>query len=221
MSGCLQNPFLRGSQPLIKLPPMTTRFVQRSLVLSALVGVVVCATSVVFVASAQERGREARRPAAPPIREQGVGGGHIPQRGPAPVRQAAPARPAPAPAAAVRRDQPGHPEAPHVHASNDEWVGHATGRNDPRYHQDRPWEHGHFAQPIGAQHIWRLRGGDRNRFSVGGFYFQVAAADAAFVNDWLWNDDDIVLYDDPDHDGFYLAYNTRLGTYVHVTYLGS
>ncbi|MBV9622918.1 MAG: hypothetical protein JOZ14_02950 [Acidobacteria bacterium] len=152
--------------------------------------------------------------------EQGVGNGHIPARGPAPVRAPA-GRP---PAENEHRkfnDQPTHPEAPHVHAENDRWVGHDSGRNDPHYHVDRPWEHGHFEGGIGPRHVWRLHGGRPDRFDVGGFFFSVAPYDVPYCSDWLWDNDDIVIYDDPDHVGWYLAYNVRLGTYIHVMYLGT
>jgi hypothetical protein len=119
------------------------------------------------------------------------------------------------------QDQPTHPAAPHVHPQNNGWVGHTTGRNDPSYHLAAPWQHGRFSGAIGPQHIWRLHGGSRDRFDLDGVFFQVAPADGDFAMDWLWDSDDIVLYIDPDHDGWYLAYNARLGTYVHVMYLGS
>ncbi len=151
-----------------------------------------------------------------------VGGGHIPSHGPAPVHTAPrtqPARTTPE-TRPTYRDQPTHPAAPHVHVTNNTWVGHSSGRGDVHYHLEHPWEHGHFTGPIGPQHVWRLGGGARDRFNVGGYFFTVAPYDYDDVSDWLWDNDDIVIYDDPDHIGWYLAYNVRLGTYVHVEFLG-
>jgi hypothetical protein len=105
---------------------------------------------------------------APRAGSHGVGGGHIPAHGPAPMR----GQQRPAPEHPNYTDQRGHPNAPHVHG-NDRWIGHSFPSKDSRFHLDHPWEHGRFTGGIGRGHIFRLAGG-----------------------------------------------NARLGTYVHVTYLG-
>jgi hypothetical protein len=175
---------------------------------------------------AQEKAQPKSPPQAQPQRggraqsapEPVVGRGHIPARGPARAPTPAPnARKAPP---APVRDQPDHPQAPHVHIASDAWVGHDVGRNDSRLRLDHPWEHGRFSGRIGAQQVWRMRGGGRDRFLLDGFYFRVAPYEYDYVSDWLWDNDDIVIYLDPDHDGWYLGYNVRLGTYIHIEYLG-
>jgi hypothetical protein len=144
---------------------------------------------------------------APPAAH--VGGGYVPQHGPTPAAHG------PGPKGFV--DQPGHPDAPHVH-DNGQWTGHQSGNE--HYHLDHPWEHGHYPGHFGASYVYRLGGGGPNRFFFNGFYFGVAPYDIGYVNGWLWDSDDIVIYDDPDDPGWYLAYNPRLGTYVHIQYFG-
>jgi hypothetical protein len=187
-----------------------------------LVALLICSVAVF----AQERGHEGGGHEAGGRQE--VGGGHIPSHGPAPAANRggdqrdhrSDNHGAPEGTRRSFNDRAGHPEAPHVH-SNGQWVGHDTGRGDAHYRLDHPWEHGRFTGGIGRGHVWRLGGGGPDRFWFNGFYFGFAPYDYGYATNWNWGGDQIVIYDDPDHEGWYLAYNTRLGTYVHVQYLGN
>ncbi len=183
--------------------------------------------------AAQSRPRPPRQPQRPaPSRPAArtapeIGHGYIPPHGPPATsrvrseRNARLARSNPQAWSRDFRDREGHPSYPHVHPDNGRWFEHTTGRYDPHYRLAHPWEHGRFRGEIGPRYVRRLHGGNRERFELGGGFFEVAPYDYDYTSDWLWDNDDIVLYADPDHPGWYLAYNVRLGTYAHVMYLGT
>ena len=152
-----------------------------------------------------------------------VGHGYIPPHGPAPSRAQAPARSAPENRGAPKNrgfaDKPGHPEAPHVH-TNGKWVGHDSGAMIPAITSTVPgaWTLHRRVRPGSRVPPGRGKSGP---LLVQRLHFSVALPDYAYCDGWLWSSDPIVIYEDPDHPGWYLAYNMRLGIYTHVTYLGN
>jgi hypothetical protein len=121
----------------------------------------------------------------------------------------------------VEHDGQGRPNAtPHV--NNNHWYGHDQP-NDPRYKLDHPFEHGHFQKfgPAYRYHITRIDPVRHRFWFPGGFFFDVAVWDWPICADWCWTcGDDFVIYEDPDHPGWYLLYNVYTGVYVHVSYMG-
>ena len=94
-------------------------------------------------------------------------------------------------------------------------------RSSPSYRLGYGFRGGFSHDYIGPRHVWRLEGGNRDRFYFRGFYFRVAAYDYPAADDWYWDRDNVIIYDDPDNAGCYLAFNTRLGTYIHVVFEGN
>jgi len=111
----------------------------------------------------------------------------------------------------------------HPHVNNDHWYGHAAV-DDRRFHLDHPFPHGHFQRfgPTYRYNVVRVDVHAHRFWLPGGFFFEIAAWDWAEAASWCWNcGSDFVVYEDPDHPGWYLVYDTQTGVYVHAQYLGS
>jgi hypothetical protein len=108
---------------------------------------------------------------------------------------------------------------PHVDERG-RWVGHEG--LDRHLVLAHPWAHGRFTGGFGPRHVFRLVGGGCDRFWFDRFAFTVSPYEVGlgWCDGWLWDRDSVVMYEDPAHVGFYLAYNVRLGRYLHVEYMG-
>ena len=51
--------------------------------------------------------------------------------------------------------------------------------------------------------------------------FKIADWDWPVAALWCWTCDQFVEYLDPDHPGWYLLYDVRMGEYVHAEFLGA
>ncbi|HUL34255.1 MAG TPA: hypothetical protein VL128_10260 [Candidatus Eisenbacteria bacterium] len=175
---------------------------------------------------------QAQHPEAPHAQEEHPQTPHSTEKHPEPRYAAPRANQGHIPPPPVKRPSPSAPPETerHVngkvngtqHVSNNQWYGHDRP-DDKRYHLDHPFEHGHF-EHFGASYRYRIERIDRDhhRFWLpGGFYFEVASWDWPICADWCWDcSDDFVIYEDPDHSGWYLLYNVYTGAYVHVMYMG-
>lgn len=163
-------------------------------------------------AQPQQHG-EMQRPAEPAHNPPRANQGRIPQ---APSQRTPRAKPEP-----ERRDGGRVNSTPHV--NNDHWYGHDKPK-DKRYHLDRLFERGHFERfgPSYRYNIVRIDPNLHRFWLPGGYFFEVLAWDWPLAMGWCWtcDADDFVIYEDPDHPGWYLLYNLHTGAFVHVLYMG-
>ena len=188
----------RGSDPA-EMPITRT-----SMTTSIRVALILAVLSIPSLARATDEG---------PVNAPQCGGGFVPARGPVLSSGLTADR-------AACASAPDHPAAPHVHTDG-RWIGHDSEPGGPRSVPAPSVEHGRFPGRTGGGQVqvYVLRG-QRERFDASGASFSVAPIDYEFCDNWIWHAESIAIYEDPVHNGWYLAYSVRLGTFVHVQYLG-
>ena len=129
-----------------------------------------------------------------------------------------------------RSDGHARPEAEHrgertnamPHVVGNRWFGH-DAPHDPRFHLDKPFEHGRFEHfgPSHRHHVVRLDPHHHRCVFEDGFIFDIAVWDWPIWSGWCWDcGEDFVVYEDPDHVGWYLIYDVHTGGYVHALFMG-
>lgn len=117
--------------------------------------------------------------------------------------------------------EPSHPASAVPYVRNDRWYGHAAP-DDPRFRLAQPFQSGRFALS-GPSHVYTLSRVDlaARRIWLPGGQFEIEDSDWAVTSPWCWTCDQFVVYPDPDHAGWYLVYDVRMGEYVHAQFLGA
>ena len=84
----------------------------------------------------------------------------------------------------------------------------------------RHYPHGHYEH---VKQVFVARSIDyrtRNVILYDRSNWVVASYDLDRCRDWQWDRDNVYVYDDDDHAGWYLLFNSRLGRSVHVEFSG-
>lgn len=82
------------------------------------------------------------------------------------------------------------------------------------------YKHGRYKD---VKHVWKVRTYEvrtRRVILVDRSTWVIASYDIPRCRDWEWDRDDVYVYDDDRHPGWYLLFNSRLGRHVHVEFFG-
>ncbi len=106
------------------------------------------------------------------------------------------------------------------HGDHD-WDDHRHWDYDrEREHPGRAFPHGRYEHVRESFRSVSIEIRTRRVILVDHSSWVVAPYDIDHCRDWRWDRDDVYVYDDDSHPGWYLFYNARLGRYAHVEFLG-
>jgi len=102
-----------------------------------------------------------------------------------------------------------------------DWDDHRHWDYDhDRYRPGRAFPYGRYEHVRGSYRSVSIDIRTRRVILVDRSTWVVAPYDIRNCQDWQWDRDDVYVYDDDSHPGWYLFYNSRLGRYAHVEFFG-